>query len=353
MTPIGDDPAFAALRRFSAALGRDPAQVQGPGGNTSIKRDGVLWVKASGTWLAQAEARDIFVPVLLEGLLAALADADEAVAEDVRPFVVAAANPSGLRPSIETTMHGALPHPVVVHVHCVDTMAWAARADADAAAAVAPLLRGVRWACIPYVRPGAPLTRAILRAAPPGTDVLVLGNHGLVVGGADVQQAAERLADVRARLRRRARPMAAGPLARIAAGPDYVPAADPATHTTAIDPASLAVARLGSLYPDHVIFLGPGVRPVPSPANPERPAPTEAAMTEAPAMLVAAGTGVLLHRAASPAAIALARCLADVTARLDPGEPIRVLAPAEEAALLGWDAEKYRQGIDAAPPATA
>lgn len=329
---IAADPEFLALRRYSAALGADPHQVQGPGGNTSLKRDGVLWVKASGTWLAQAEARDIFVPVLLDRLLSVINGPDPDAAEDVSPCVDAARNQSGLRPSIETTMHGALPHPVVVHVHCVDTMAWAALADAEAA--IAPRLAGLRWAFIPYIRPGAPLTRSILRRAPRGTDILVLGNHGLVVGGDTVRHAADRLADVRARLRRPARPAPAVPPSPLPAIDGYYPATDATTHAVATDPDSLAVARLGSLYPDHVIFLGPGLV-------------LAGTAPQGAAMLVAPGAGVLLRDGAPAAVPALARCLADVTARLSPAEPIQTLTPDDEAALLGWDAEKYRQALAA------
>ena len=92
--------------------------------------------------------------------------------------------------------------------------------------------------------------------------------------------------------------------------------------------ASLAVARRGSLYPDHVIFLGPGIATLP----PGGDGP----------MLVVPGAGVLLRDDATQGAVALARCLADVCARLDPAEPITVLTPEEDAELLGWDAEKYR-----------
>jgi rhamnose utilization protein RhaD (predicted bifunctional aldolase and dehydrogenase) len=332
LTAIDGNPEFDALRRFSAELGRDPLQVQGPGGNTSLKHDGVLWVKASGTWLAQATTRDIFVPVRLDPLLAAIAGPDQGAAEDVGPYVDAARNPSGLRPSIETTMHGALPHAIVVHVHCVDTMAWAAREDVEAA--LAKLLAGVRWAFIPYIRPGVPLTRAILDRAAPDTDVLVLGNHGLVVGGATVQEAASRLADIRARLRRPSRPPATGAARPLPKVPGYIPASDPMTHLTATDPLSLAIARKGSLYPDHVIFLGPGV----TIAGP-------AIRDPGPPMLIVPGAGALLRQDVPAAVPALARCLADVTARLHPDEPIRVLSMDDETVLLGWDAEKYRQAV--------
>jgi rhamnose utilization protein RhaD (predicted bifunctional aldolase and dehydrogenase) len=327
---LKNDPEFDALLAYSAAIGTNPSLVQGAGGNTSLKRDGVLWVKASGTWLAHAQSRDIFVPVRLAPVLDSIHD--EAAAENARAFVVSEENPSGLRPSIETTMHAALPHPVVVHVHCVDTMAWAARTDAETA--LVPLLAGLRWVLVPYIRPGAPLTRSILARMAPDTDVLVLGNHGLVVGGADTAAAGKLLAEVCRRLHREPRPAAPARmdmLEEAARGTDYVPAADPATHGTGTEAASLAVACRGSLYPDHVIFLGPGI---------VTHLPTERAA------IVVPGAGVLLRRDASDGAVALARCLADVTARLDPAEPLTVLTPEQEAELLGWDAEKYRQSLD-------
>jgi len=335
MRPIDTDPEFRALLRYAATIGADPSLVQAAGGNVSLKRNGVLWVKASGTWLANAERQDIFVPVRLAPLLTAMqADA----AEDTTPFVVADANTSGLRPSIETTLHGVLPHPVVVHVHCVETMAWAARADAPIV--LAPLLAGLRWVFVPYVRPGVPLTRMILDVIQPGTDVIVLGNHGLVVGGADTAAAGALVAEVAGRLRRPARiapPPELPTLDRLARGLPYRPAEDAIAHGTGTDPDSFSVARRGSLYPDHVIFLGPGIVPVPPGAPPGRLAP----------LLVAPGAGVLLHRDATAGAVALARCLADVCARLDPAEPIVALTAAQESELLGWDAEKYRQALNA------
>src|SRR5262245_21525637 len=115
---------FEALKRLSARVGADPLLVQAAGGNTSIKDNGVLWIKASGTWLMNAESEDIFVPVRIAPLLEAVADLDP-VAEQAETFTVTELNPSGLRPSIETTVHALMPQRVVVHVHCVETIAFA------------------------------------------------------------------------------------------------------------------------------------------------------------------------------------------------------------------------------------
>ena len=51
------------LQALSRRLGADLTLVQGSGGNTSIKDGEVLWVKASGTWLFNAEEQEILVPV--------------------------------------------------------------------------------------------------------------------------------------------------------------------------------------------------------------------------------------------------------------------------------------------------
>ena len=37
------------LRALSARVGADPLLVQAAGGNTSLKDQGVMWIKASGT----------------------------------------------------------------------------------------------------------------------------------------------------------------------------------------------------------------------------------------------------------------------------------------------------------------
>ena len=56
-----------------------------------------------------------------------------------------------------------------------------------------------------------------------------------------------------------------------------------------------------------------------------------------------------MHDDASASAHALARCLADVTCRLSGDDPIDPLTVEDEADLLDWDAEKYRQSLDKRP----
>jgi rhamnose utilization protein RhaD (predicted bifunctional aldolase and dehydrogenase) len=346
---IESDLEFQALRRLSAALGRDSSRTQAAGGNTSLKRDGLLWIKASGAWLAYAEERDVMVPVDLDGLRDALARGDPR-AETGVSFVDERRNPQHLRPSIETSVHAVIPHAVVAHIHCVETIALAVRADGEALAAerLRPL-RDVAWAYVPYRRPGLPLSQAIVERLTPDANVLVLGNHGLVVAGASVAEVADRLDRVCRALASPARSAPSVDPARLAqalAGGGYRPPSDPAAHAIALDKASLALAQGGSLYPDHVIFLGPGIVVAPDIATGAAMRPAGGRDGPLP-MLVLPGIGVALHRAATPAADAMARCLADVLSRIPPGAEIVRLTPAQDYELTHWEAEKYRQALDA------
>jgi rhamnose utilization protein RhaD (predicted bifunctional aldolase and dehydrogenase) len=344
-SPHVNNSEFRALRALSAALGADPLRTQGAGGNTSIKQDGVMRIKASGTWLADALAQDIMTPVRLDPLRKAIADGDPRAATAV-DFVDVELNASGLRPSIETSVHAIMPSPVVVHIHCVNTIAVAVRHDGESL--VRERLRphaDVAVAFIPYRKPGLPLAHAIAEQLTKDTNVFVLANHGLVVTARTVAEVADRIERV---CKVFSAPARAAPqadtetLASIVEGSDYRLPQHPAVHAIALDPKSLTIARLGSLYPDHVVFLGPslveasvaGGRLCSTPEG-RRP----------PLMMALPGLGVVLHRSTSKNAEAMARCLADIAARIPDEAPVRALTNAEEQELMNWEAEAYRQSI--------
>src|SRR5437870_8925822 len=109
-----------SLLDVSARIGAEPLVVQAGTGNTSVKLDCVLWIKASGKWLAHAKHDELLVPV-------DLAEARASLRQD-RDFT-GDYNGGALKPSIETFMHAVLPQRVVIHVHSVNTVAWAVRQD--------------------------------------------------------------------------------------------------------------------------------------------------------------------------------------------------------------------------------
>jgi rhamnose utilization protein RhaD (predicted bifunctional aldolase and dehydrogenase) len=347
MTYMGDTD-LQNLLGLAARVGLDPLLVQGPGGNISHKCHGVMWVKASGTWMMDAMTRSILVPVDLAAVLAGLKAGDPSC-ETCNAFVRHDLLPSPLRPSIETTLHAVMPQRVVLHVHCVETIVQACLSDAPQR--LAATLEGLDWIFVPYVRPGVSLAREMTKRLRRETNVVVLGNHGLVVAGDSAAEAAQLRTEVSRRLARPPRPFAASDVDRASLrrfeGAGYRTAEDDALHAMAIDPVGRAVARRGSLYPDHVVFLGPGVLETEG-AETAADAARRAGRPAAP-LVVAPGLGVLMHDAASASACALARCLADVSCRLSDDDPIDPLTAEDEADLLDWDAEKYRQSLDKRP----
>lgn len=337
----GDYDSFLAV---SARLGSDPLRIQAGGGNTSIKRDGAMWIKASGMWLAHALDQDIMVPVRQDALLEALT-AGEPAAGKAQDFVPPQHNPRGLRPSIETTVHAVMPHPVVLHAHCVATIAMAIRADAEEL--VSDRLAGLGSIFVPYCKPGVVLAREIRARLKPDTCVIVLGNHGLVAGGPTPEAAAVILSEASRRLAPDNVAAASGVRPDGLDGPDYEAAADGFLHDIARDEKRLAVMAAGSYYPDHVIFLGASIIVTRQGETVEAAARRVAAATGTPPPLIfVPGRGAVVRRGSSATERAMVTCLADVFARVEPDAPLVTLTPGDDAELLNWDAEKYRRSLD-------
>lgn len=322
--------SFADLRDLAHRLGTNPLQIQGPGGNVSIKSGGSMLVKASGTWLADGLKDDIFTAVDAKAMKAAVAsDAPEADTPQV--FQLG----DGLKPSIETGFHAVLDAPVVLHTHCVATLA---RSTAPIPASRLDAL-GLVWA--DYAKPGAELARLILEAWRPGARGCVLANHGIVATGQTVAEAENVLMEVAAAFETEPVPSAAPDpgLPAALAGSGWQALGAGPTTALAFDKPALAAATGAALFPDQVIFLGPRPFAADSLAicPPDGP----------PASLcLIAGRGAAVPADASPALIALAEMMGEVVFRL-PDAPTR-LNDAETLELLGWDAEKHRQALEKA-----
>jgi rhamnose utilization protein RhaD (predicted bifunctional aldolase and dehydrogenase) len=330
------------LRRMSARVGANIQLVQGAGGNSSLKHDGVLWVKASGAWLSEAQEKPMFVPVDLAGARAALAAGNETMP------VAGGFGEVTLRASIETSLHALMPHPVVLHVHAVNTIAWAALEGVEAE--FTKRLQGLAWRQLPYRRPGLPLSQVVAEhTTKQRADVLILGNHGLLVGAETCDAAEALISDVERRLELKPRPAPAGDLRalhRICSGTEYRPARDEVCHGLATSPQNFAIATRGSLYPDHVVFLGPALPSLAAGGDLSALlAQAEAQSVPPPVALLVPGAGAIIRQDASAGAEAMLICLGLVVARIPEAAPVRTLPAHEEQALLNWDAERYRQQL--------
>jgi rhamnose utilization protein RhaD (predicted bifunctional aldolase and dehydrogenase) len=322
-----------SLLELTSRIGVNPLLTQASTGNTSIKLDGVLWIKASGKWMADAMHADILIPL-------ELAEVRQCVKQGVDP----AERYTGA--SIETAMHAVLPHRVVVHVHSVNTISWAVRQDGPSQ--LRHRLDGSRWQWIPYVPSGLPLAREIgkVMSARPDTDLFVLGNHGLIVGGEDYAAVESLLAEVERCLAvcpRQAPPADYSVLAEIADGSEWKLPDDDEVHALATDAISQAMLSEGFLYPCQAIFSGrtkPALfRPVPCP----EPGDQWGRRYCTRPFLILEGRGVVIGNAMTPAERAMISGLAQVVQRIGASAPLRYLTAAEVASGASTVARRYRE----------
>lgn len=347
----------SAVSALCAQVASDPLLVQGAGGNASWKEGDVLWVKASGTWLAHALTTDIFVPVNLVELKRAVASGDYGVSPEVR-------GRTALRPSIETLLHAIMPHRVVVHLHAVDVLAQLVRVDAET------IVRGVEipgvcGAYVAYHRPGAGLAEAVAGALQrePGANVLYLQSHGVVIGGDSVAElqrdlnavldAFGALADAgRHALGAGAEPPALA-FAEESSAP-WQPVDDPELHCLATDPVLFEHLSCNwALYPDHLVFLGARALTLNSRDELAQWSRKSNDRETGSDFVFVRDFGVFSRGRVSDGKLAQLRCYFDVLVRQRPAVRLATLGDAEVAALLNWDAERYRMQIEDAQRSNA
>ena len=291
-----------------------------------------MWIKASGTELSDALTDNIFVAV---DPMKARLEIDGVGDGSCRSALID--SECGLRPSIETTFHAMFDRAFVFHFHSVATICHAV--SEDGRQLLNDKLAGLAWVRAPYRKPGIPLTKAIQDVVGDSSvDVVVLDNHGVIVLGDTVKDVSELIDDVERRL----------DLPDLFAdGPDSAPEIPgwesvPTASFLAFDETSKDRAVSGTYYPDHVVFMGPGL-----------PLVLEAKLREGniddapfPAAIVK-DAGVFIKQSATESQRAMLDCLANVLRRIPGDWTMDPIGRTEEEKLLNWDAEKYRQMLAA------
>lgn len=315
---------------LSREIGSQPLLVQGPGGNTSFKSGNTMWIKASGTELAEAGSPEIFVAVDRERALAELDGAGDGTCR------AALIDPEGrLRPSIETTFHAMFEQAFVFHFHSVATICHAI--SVEGRHLLDKRLDGLAWTAAPYVKPGVPLSQAI-RDAMGGRrmEVVVLENHGVIVAADTLPEIRRLIHEVETRLDLPAAAPGDLPASREFPGWQAVSACADLVH----NPVMRARATAGTYYPDHVVFLGPAL-PL---TDAESFARTQPEDWPVPVVLVE-NEGVYRKDQATPSQSAMLDCIYQVLRRIPDAWTLVPIGESAEAELLNWDAEKYRQRL--------
>ena len=369
ITPLIFNPLERVVSTYCAKLGKDPLLVQGAGGNASWKENDVLWVKGSGTWLADALTQEIFVPVDLKHLNFALNNADYSVTPQVlrmktgedsgAPIDSDNNNPaSSLRPSIETILHGLMPQKIVVHLHAIDVLAHLVQKNG-----VLQLLNNahlsVNAISVDYYKPGPDLARAISQALeqqshgehqhhPQHAQVVFLKNHGVVIGAETLEELDLILNTLISASQKNGYQLSVPtnkhqPVVPKALQAYYQAFSDAQLHHLALDPNLFE--RLKSdwvLYPDHAVFLG---------AKAFLSSGWEALISkyplasEYPELVFIQNEGVFVSPTFNKAKSAQLRCYYDVIIRVAPEAMLDPLSQSDVEALLNWDAEKLRQNM--------
>ena len=313
--------------KFCDCLGGDPLRVQGAGGNVSWKEGKTLHIKASGTWLARAKEKNIFVPVDLEHLQSAIDREDFAATPEV-------CDSSGMKPSIETMLHAVMPQKIVAHLHLVDAIARLVRKNYPVEV---PVRGRFAYALVDYHKPGAELAEALYRKIKNRSeiDVVLLKNHGIIAGGESAEELLNTIEKLEEVFRCEPRPKVDIPAIR-PIGNGYRPVPCPNIQQLVFDKALFQrLSKDWALYPDHVVFLG------------ERPHiyHSEREIDDTAEIIFLKNRGIFTKTAPTPAVIEQLLCYYNVMARQHPEEELVSLSSGEIAAVLNWDAERYRQGL--------
>jgi rhamnose utilization protein RhaD (predicted bifunctional aldolase and dehydrogenase) len=257
--------------------------------------------------MSSALNENIFVSLDLAGAAElALLDDSSKMLDAVLP-----GSPVGLRPSIETAMHAIISSTVVSHVHSVGSVAVGVLQNSDqaleAVADFAPIAK------IPYVRPGAPLARAILDVLEPHHKGLLLGNHGLTVWGDTFAEAEDLIAKIESVWR--------------SGATDVFP--DEMESSAGIcSPEWSQKLCQGVLVPDEAVLLG------------ARPFGNSSA---ACSIRINDDGETKFEIAPTHDARDIARMLVAVGQHVSTGSELNYLSDSDVADLLNWDMEKFRQ----------
>ncbi len=176
------------LIEISRRYGADSSYVLLGGGNTSVKEDGVLYVKASGHALGSIDEGG-FVRMDLSKLdqiwHKTYSDEDQEREDEVLADMMACRlEGETSRPSVEALLHALLPFPYVVHLHpaLVNGITCAQRGEE----AMARLFPDALW--VELVKPGFTLAKMVrTRMGDRSYEMIFLENHGIFVASDSIE----------------------------------------------------------------------------------------------------------------------------------------------------------------------
>ena len=332
------------VEKMCVELAANPLLVQGAGGNVSWKEKDTLWIKASGTWLADAVDEDIFIPTNIVHIRTALAEGNF----NVTPIVT---NESTLKPSIETLLHALMPQRIVIHLHAIDILPYLVVEDCELELKTR-LSGDFNYTLVKYCKPGADLAKHVFQKIQlnENTNVIFLMNHGIVIGGDSVLEVLKTLDSLHKRLINKVvfnqinHSLIEDSNAVVTLTKHgYVPSESLNLHDLAVSPNLYYLLKnKWALFPDHVVFLG-GQALIGSSDELSIMLLNNANLR--PGFIFCNNVGTFQHASVTRAQIDQLNCFYDVAIRLSDLEKVVSLSVEDVGQLMDWDAEKYRLSI--------
>jgi rhamnose utilization protein RhaD (predicted bifunctional aldolase and dehydrogenase) len=243
-------------------------------------------------------------------------------------------------------------HKIVLHVHSLNTLAWAVQKNGKNK--VEKCLKGLKWIWVPYTKPGIKLAELVRRNMNRETDIVILANHGLIIGGENCEKTKNLLEEVEARLKIPMRETQAFEEEKIK---KYITTNYLRTpyydeiHSISNDPTSFKIALRGPMYPDHLVFLGekPKVIYKSETAIDSCLENCEIILKKNQCYVLIEGEGVLVDKNISQGAEEMLLCQALLLKRLKEDSDIVFLNKKQSLEIIDWDAEKFRRSLNCIP----
>lgn len=182
--------AIKNLKNMSLKIGKYVSNVQGGGGNTSVKLNSKeMLVKASGHTLMDVKQKKAYCSMNLAPLIDFLnmcSDiSDDEFSKKIRSF---SKEKSKFRPSMESGLHALIPYTYVIHSHSI--FANILNCSMEGKKISKSLFPELLW--LDYLNPGKELTLSLrdhLKTLKIKPQIIFLQNHGLITCSDDFLQA--------------------------------------------------------------------------------------------------------------------------------------------------------------------
>ena len=332
------------LANISKVIGEDSKLIQASGGNTSLKINNKLWIKASGKRLKNACTEDIFTCVDLDS------------ARDLNSLKLDSGNlkyfgkkDSFLKASIETSMHAIIDKKVVIHTHPVDIISQTLSVEGQKN--IAQKLSFYNYCSIKYVKPGIDLALKIKNIQKNNYfEILILHNHGLVIAqnnfesAINLQNKVISLLKVKERSYKKSNKKLLKNLLSLFES-STLPT-DEVIHSLATDRINYRLVKNNPAYPDHVVFCGFKAITIDIDKLDELIINKDFRNTfNGRNYLIIEDVGVLVLNY-SESLNEMLKCQAEVLLRISNSSELSLLKNEDCKELMEWDAEKYRISME-------